>query len=404
MREFPMPRIYIPDQVPQQADAVVIGGGVIGTATAYRLSKSGLKTIVLESRDGLSTFTTAASAECFRAQFTEPALAAIAKESIEVFEHFSEFIGIRDYSIGLRQQGYLFLTDQEQMIPDLKATIDEHHRLGITDSEFLSAAEIRKRFPFVSDKVVAATFRQKDGWLSAHELTQGFAKGCGAEFLLGTTATGIQTDAQGVKAVETDRGSIETRAVINAAGPFAGLVAKMVDLDLPLELIRRQKAYIRTAKVPAHAPFTIDLTNSSYWRPEAGGGLVGWVDPAEPPTPPLKNPRGDYEFPPICLELCSRLSPFWAEVAEKLGKSDVNVSAGQYVYTPDSQPIIGPVDGVPGFYLNCGYWIGVMVSPATGRICAELVTGKMDNTDNPFRLGRFAEGRLTKGSSFLSGH
>jgi sarcosine oxidase, subunit beta len=119
---------------------------------------------------------------------------------------------------------------------------------------------------------------------------------------------------------------------------------------------------------------------------------------------PLENPKGDYEFPLYCLEHCSRLTPFWGEVAAKLKKSDINVSAGQYVYTPDGQPVIGPVEGVKGFYLNCGYWMGVMVSPATGRIGAELATGKMDNKNNPFRLGRFAEPSAKKGSSFLSGH
>ncbi|MBI5580252.1 MAG: FAD-binding oxidoreductase [Deltaproteobacteria bacterium] len=399
-----MRKIYIPDKVNMRADAVVIGGGIIGTATAYWLSKFGLKTVLVEAREGLSTFTTAASAECFRAQFTEPELAAIAKESIEVFENFAAFTGLNDCSIHIRQQGYLFITDEEKAIPDLKAAVEQQHRIGVGDTVFLTGEEVVKNFPYISNAVVGATFRQKDGWLSCHELTQGFAKASTAEFLLKTKAIGIQTDAQGVKAVATDRGVIQTRLVVDAAGPFAGVIGKMVGLDLPLELVRRQKTYIRTPKTPANAPFTIDLVNGSYWRPEAGGGLLGWVDPDEPPTPPLENPKGDYEFPLFCLEHCSRLTPFWAGVAENLKKSDINVSAGQYVYTPDGQPIIGPVEGVNGFYLNCGYWMGVMVSPATGRICAELATGKMGNNNNPFRLGRFAETSAKKGSSFLSGH
>jgi sarcosine oxidase subunit beta len=399
-----MGKIFIPDKIRMRADAVVIGGGIIGTATAYWLSKLGLKTVLVESREGLSTFTTAASAECFRAQFTEPELAAIAIESIAIFENFAEFTGVRDCSINIRQHGYLFVTDEEKMIPDLKAAVEQQHKIGVGDTVFLTGEEVVKKFPYISNAVVAATFRQKDGWLSCHELTQGFAKASTADFLIKTRAIGIQTDAQGVKAVETDRGVIETRRVIDAAGPFAGVIGKMVGLDLPLELVRRQKAYIRTPKAPKDAPFTVDLVNGSYWRPEAGGGLLGWVDPDEPPTPPLENPKGDYEFPLFCLEHCSRLSPFWAEVAEKLKKSDINVSAGQYVYTPDSQPIIGPVEGVKGFYLNCGYWMGVMVSPATGRICAELAAGRMDNKNNPFRLARFAEPAAKKGSSFLSGH
>jgi sarcosine oxidase subunit beta len=399
-----MRKIHIPDKLPAGADAVVIGGGIIGTATAYWLSKFGLRTVVLEAREGLSTFTTAASAECFRAQFTEPELAAIALESIRVFENFAEFTGLAGASIHIRQQGYLFITDQEKRIPELQAAVSQQHAAGVTDTLFLGGDEVRRRFPFVSEAVVAATFRQKDGWLSCHELTQGFAKASTAEFLLKTRATGIRRDARGVQAVETDRGVIATRIAVDAAGPFAGVIGGMVGLELPFELVRRQKAYIRSDRPPADAPFTVDLVNGSYWRPEAGGGLLGWVDPQEPPTPPLENPRGDYEFPLYCLEHCSRLTPFWAEVGETLKKSDINVSAGQYVYTPDGQPVIGPVEGIDGFYLNCGYWMGVMMSPATGRICAELATGRMDNRANPFRLSRFQEPGRPKGASFLSGH
>ncbi|RLB39603.1 MAG: hypothetical protein DRH12_11295 [Deltaproteobacteria bacterium] len=104
------------------------------------------------------------------------------------------------------------------------------------------------------------------------------------------------------------------------------------------------------------------------------------------------------------MDKVSRLTPFFQKVGEGLKKSDINVSAGQYVYTPDSQPLIGPVDDVPGFYVNCGYWIGVMVSPMAGKRIAELITGKMDNRDNPLRPTRYHEGIYLPSGSFLSGH
>ena len=95
-----------------QTNAVVVGGGIVGTATAFWLSKAGLDVVLLEMRDGLSTLTTPASAECFRAQFAEPAMAALAIPSIEMFENFAEVIGIPGYHISIKQQGYLFLTDR----------------------------------------------------------------------------------------------------------------------------------------------------------------------------------------------------------------------------------------------------------------------------------------------------
>ncbi|MBW2096530.1 MAG: FAD-binding oxidoreductase, partial [Deltaproteobacteria bacterium] len=104
------------------------------------------------------------------------------------------------------------------------------------------------------------------------------------------------------------------------------------------------------------------------------------------------------------LDKVCRLTPFFEQVGENLRKKDIKVSAGQYVYTPDNQPLIGPVDEVPGFYLNCGYWIGVMVSPMAGKRTADLITGKMDNKDNLLRLSRYEEGIDMGGGSFLSGH
>ena len=400
-----MRQIYVPETKDRTADAVVVGGGVVGVATAYWLSKAGLKTILLEMREGLSTLTTAASAECFRAQFTEPAMARIAKESIDIFESFGQFIGRPDHDINLRQQGYLFMTDDESSLDDLKAAVEEHHRLGVTDSVFLDRAVVHKKFPFLDQSVVGATFRNRDGWLSCHELTQGLAKASEASFFVRTRVTGVETDSQGISGVATDRGRISTRTLVNAAGPFAGKIGEMTGVELPLEPVRRQKVFISNqAAVPDYAPFTVDLVNGSYWRPEAGGALLGWVDPDEPVTEPMENPLGDWDFPAIVLDKASRLTPFWLEVAEGLKKPDVSVSAGQYVYTPDNQPLIGPVKEVPGLFLNCGYWAGVMLSPIAGKWTADLITGRMDNQDNPLRPSRYEEGIVAEGSSFLSGH
>jgi len=401
-----MGKMFIPtdETFPRTADAVVIGGGIVGVATAFWLSRAGLDTVSVEMRDGLSTLTTPNSVECFRAQFTEPAMSALAVPSIEIYDNFADVIGIPDYDISIRHQGYLFVTDDKEMVDEVKAAVEKHHSLGVTDSEFLTGDEARARFPYLADSIVAATFRQRDGWLSSHEATQGFAKGSSARFLVRTEATDILQDAQGVCGVETTRGSIATRTVVDAAGPFAGVVGRMAGLDLPLEPVRRQKAFIAPKPlIPQDAPMSIDLGNDAYWRPEVGGALIGWVDPDEPVSQPSENLPTDRYFAAFALEKLTRLFPFWEEVAADLKRDDVQVSAGQYVYTPDDQPIIGPVPEVPGFYLNCGYWAGVMLSPAAGKWVADLVTGAMDPRDNPLRLSRYKEGIAVKGDSFLRG-
>lgn len=399
-----MGRIYTPTANDfGNTDAVVIGGGIVGTATAFWLSKAGLDVVLVEMRDGLSTLTTPASAECFRAQFAEPAMAALAIPSIEMFEHFADVIGIPGYSISIKQQGYLFLTDNPETVNDLKENVDQQHELGVTDSEFLERDEILARFPFLSASVLGATFRQRDGWLSCHELTQGFAKGCDARFFINTKAAGIHMDDKGVCGVDTNRGFLQTRTVVNAAGPFAGEVGKMVNLDLPLEPVRRQKVYIETSvTIPQAAPFTINVNNNSYWRPEPGGVIIGWVDSDEPVSQPSETVHTDWEFPAITLDKVKRLTPFFEEIEKTVRQPDMTTSAGFYVYTPDDQPLIGPVPEIPGFYINCGYWAGVMLSPEAGKRIADLVIGTLDPRENPLRPTRFKEGFGKKGKTLMS--
>jgi sarcosine oxidase subunit beta len=399
-----MGKIFTPAESDfNKPDAVVIGGGIVGTATAFWLSRAGLDVVVVEMRDGLSTLTTPASAECFRAQFAEPAMASLAKPSIEMFEHFDEVIGLPGYNISIKQQGYLFLTDDPETVDDLKENVEQQHQLGVTDSELLERDEIMARFPYISMSVLAATFRQRDGWLSCHETTQGFAKGCEARFFINTKTTGIQMDNKGICGVETNRGILQSRIVVNAAGPFAAEIGKMINLDLPLEPVRRQKVYIKTSiKIPQDAPFTVDVNNNSYWRPEPGGVIIGWVDSDEPVSRPTEKVHTDWEFPAIALDKVRRLTPFFGDVEKSVRQPDMNTSAGFYVYTPDDQPLIGPVPEVPGFYVNCGYWAGVMLSPEAGKRISELVIGKLDPMDNPLRPSRFKEGLGKKGKTLMS--
>ena len=401
-----MSRIFVPDaaEMPRTADAVVVGGGIVGVATAFWLSRAGLDTVLVEMRDGLSTLTTPNSIECFRAQFTEPAMAELALPSIAIFENLAEVIGIPGYDVSLRHQGYLFVTDDPATVPDMKASVEQHRRVGVTDSEFLDHDELLRRFPYLSDRAVAATFRQNDGWLSSHEATQGFAKGSSARFLLQTRATSIGLDGQGVCGVETDRGTISTRTVVNAAGPFAGVVCGMAGVELPLEPVRRQKAFISPRpQIPQDAPLTIDVIQDVYWRPETGGAYIAWVDPDEPAGDPREDLPLDWDYPAIVLDKLVRLNPFWDEIAATLKGEEIHPSAGQYVYTPDDQPLIGPVPEVAGFYVNCGYWAGVMLSPEAGRRIARLVTGEMKPEENALRPTRYAEGIVYEGGSFLRG-
>ncbi|MCR4407206.1 MAG: FAD-binding oxidoreductase [Anaerolineae bacterium] len=392
-----MGNIIVPDTqtFPSQAEVVIIGGGVLGAATAFYASQAGLDAVVLEMRDSLGSLTTAASEECFRAQFSEPENVAMMKASIAVFENFAEVIGIPGYDINLHQQGYLFFTADPSGPEKLQAQVAHQRSIGLDDVEFWTGDEVRHHFPWASPLVTAATWRAKDGWLSAHELTYGFAKGSRARFLLRTKVTGLLVDNLGVAGVETNRGTIATRTVVIAAGPFSGKVAQLAGVELPLTLLRRQKFIVAPhPEIPQNGPMTIDLNSGAFWRPEVGGAALGWADALpEQPAEPLEKVPTEWTFPPLVLEEVMKLSPFWEKVAAELKREDVFLSAGQYTITPDHKPILGPYPDVPGLFLNVGYsGHGVMGSPEGSRYVVATITGELRPEDNPFSYERFAHG------------
>jgi sarcosine oxidase subunit beta len=386
-----MARITVPhgDELPRSADIVIVGGGIIGCATAFHATKAGFSVVVVERREGLGTLTTAASEECFRAQFDEPENVRMMLESISVFEHFADVVKVVDCDIHLHQQGYLFLTNGDPEV--LRTRVENQRRMGLADVEYLAGDEVRQRFPYVGPDVTAATWRAKDGWLSAHEMTFGFAKGSAAFFALRTAATGIRLDGQGVAAVTTARGEIATRCAVIAAGPFAGVVASWVGAKLPLANLRRQKTVLgQVPCMPPHAPMTIDNDTGAYWRPEVAGAALGWALP-EPPSEPLELVPTDWTFPAVVLDGAARLVPFWAQVAEKLTRDNVFLSAGQYTCTPDNKPIIGPYFSVPGLYFNLGYaGHGIMASAGGARLLVDLIRNPAADAENAFRYERFA--------------
>ena len=386
------------------ADAVVVGGGIVGSATAFWLSKAGMKVVLVEMRDALSSLTTAASVECFRTQFTEKSMADLAMESVSYFGNFQDVVGLQ-VDIGLTRRGYLFVTDEADMVPDLEGAVARYHELGVNGADFITGSALHDRFPFLAEKAKAATFNAEEGWFSTHESTYGFAKGSSddASFYLKTKVTDIVTDSKGVAAVETDMGTIQTRMVVNCAGPFAAQISKMAGLEMPFKMVRRQKCFIKTdaSLLPEKAPFMVDLINHSYWRPEAGGVLCAWVDPDEPETEPKEDLPTDWDFAAESIHRVSRLNPFFDKIADQIAAADLNVSAGMYVYTPDDKPVIGPCGEIEGLHLNCGYWCGVMMSAGAGKRVADIATGKMDNKDNPLRYSRYEEGAVEKGATFL---
>jgi len=390
-----MGRITIPESsdIPTTADLVVIGGGIVGCATAFWASRAGLNTVLVEKREALCTLTSANSAEGVRCQYDEPENIAMTRASLDVFEHFADVVGLPGYDIAFHQQGYLFVTSAEDGPAALQDRVARQRSYGLADVEYFDGDAARRRFPYLAPIVTAASFRQRDGWVSAHEVTYGFAKGSAARIFLRTEVTGFRMDGQGIAGVETSRGLISARAAVIAAGPFSDQVARLAGVELPVVIERRQKAVVHSALVPQDGAMTIDVDTGAYWHPEPGGAIFGWGEAVpEKPGEPVDHVPADWDYPAIAMEGCMRLNPFWEKIAEACKREDVHASAGQYTITPDAKPILGPLAEVPGLYYNGGYsGHGIHGSPEGGRIVVETVLGRLKPENNPFRRERFGE-------------
>jgi sarcosine oxidase subunit beta len=292
----------------------------------------------------------------------------------------------------MRQQGYLFLTTQEDGLERFWQRVRDQHALGLGDVELLGPDEVQQRFPYVTGDVTAATFRARDGWLSANEAAYGFARASRAALALGVTVTGFRRVGERVSGVETDAGPIDAGAVVLAAGPYTRGLASQLGIDLPLVNLRRHRVTIGGHPlIPQEAPMTIDQDTGAHWRPESGGAALAWAQAHEQPMPAVDHVRPNPEFPFEVLEGVARLCAFWEDVAGSLKASQVHLGAGQYTLTPDDRPVIGKHEELPGLYFNCGYGgHGVMAAPGGGRLLADLLTGRVDEGENPFSHRRLA--------------
>ena len=375
------------------SDVIIIGGGIVGAASAFFCTCAGLKVTLLEKREALGLLTTSASLAAFRAQFAEPENIAMMCESISFFENIRERTGLDDADIGMVQQGYLFCTTNPDVPTRMQKRVAFQREHGLTDVELWNGDETRHHFPFVSGDVVGATYRARDGWLSPNDLTNVYARAAvrdGAQIYYDTYVEEILVGGGVVRGVRTTRDDYNAPLIILAAGPYAKRFAARYEWDLPINLLRRQHAAIKEhALIPHNAPMTIDADTGAHWRPEGRGAILA-VNTDEAPGEPSDDIKSDWEFPALALDAVMRVSPFWEQIAETLRKGDLDVRAGQYDMTPDAKPIIDSHPQVRGLYVHCGYsGHGVMGSAAGARTLADLMTGKMKREDNAFGMDRF---------------
>jgi sarcosine oxidase subunit beta len=384
----------------QTADVVIIGGGIVGSSVAYHLTEAGCKNVlVIERESAQGKGSTGKSMGGVRAQFSTLVNIQMSLYSIPFYASFDERLG---YPAGYRPQGYLFCATSQRHLDYLRTNYEKQVALGLKGVSLISAVDIRSRFPQLrSDDIVGGSFCETDGFVDPYSAMNGFmtcAVEHGAMLWKNTAVTGIQRDPVGIAAVETTRGIVSTRKVVNAAGAWAASVAAMVGIELPVEPLRRMLVPTEPfADFPHSAPMIIDMSNGFHFRPEGLGFLLAWNDPEE--TPGYK-----IDFEPSFIEKILTRAADRVPMFENLAVNPKRAWAGLYEMTPDHHPILGPVPSVGGFFLANGFsGHGVMHAPATGKIVSDLIlTGTTTLIHATLLdLERFAEGRMIEETAVL---
>lgn len=327
-------------------DVIIIGGGIIGCATAFELAKRGITDILLIEKRFLTSGATGRCGAGIRQQWGSELNARIALESTHIFEHLEEYTGYTR-SCGLHQGGYLLVAYTEKEWAQFQENLKVQHKLGI-DSRAVDLKEAKEIVPYLNtDGMFGATFCQKDGHADPFQCTQAYAQGAkrmGVEFLTYTEVTGLQTKAGRIHAVETTNGTFEARTVINCANVHAPELAKMVGEDIPVTSERHQ-ALVTEPVAPLIDCMVMSFHRSYYVQQTPHGSFVMGIGPHEAPS---YNFNSSWQFlEKNCAVMCEALP-----ILRKL--KVVRQWAGQYDLSPDCNPVIDEAAEAKGFYSVCG--------------------------------------------------
>jgi len=382
------------------ADVVIVGGGIVGSSIAYHLTANGCRNVlVIERESAQGKGSTGKSMGGVRAQFSTPVSIQMSLYSIPFYASFEERLG---FPCDYRPQGYLFCATNGSQMSYLRTNHAQQVKMGLKNVRLVQGSDIRDMFPQLrADDIIGGSFCSTDGFVDPYCAMTGFmtwAAGHGATLWKNTVVTGFARDTAGIASVETTRGSIAARKVVNCAGPWAADVAKLAGVVLPVEPLRRMLVPSEPFdEFPHSAPMIVDMSNGFHFRPEGRGFLLAWNDPEE--TIGFKT-----NFDPAFVEKILIRAAHRVPCFANLPVNPKRAWAGLYEMTPDHHPILGEAPGLPGFFLANGFsGHGVMHAPATGKILSDLILGgSTDLIDaSLLSLTRFAEGRLIHETAVL---
>jgi sarcosine oxidase subunit beta len=375
-----------------QADAVVIGAGIIGSAIAYQLNRqSDHRVVILDERPPVGGMSGRTFGQ-IRLHYSNALMLKLAMRGYEVLANWSREVGYGDP--GYVPMGYLLIVVEAQL-KALNRNIELARSLGI-DTRFVGPDEIKALEPAIETGTLAGgAYDPAGGYIDVTRMVLSWLTGAqenGVRLMTGLRAEAIETHNGRVTGVATPQGRIETPLVVNATGPWGRELLAPLGINLPLEARRLDMMYMRQPPNRAQIGCCITDGNSNVViRPDMGRDLLAV---AYPPEMPL---MGDSDGPASARDEEDHLARIAKSFAERLpdfvDAKPIRAVSGTYDITPDWHPILGWAPGIEGLYLAVGFsGHGLKLSPAIGEVVAAMVLGKEPAFDiHPLRFERFAE-------------
>lgn len=384
------------------ADVVIIGGGVVGASVAYHLAARGVgDVLVLERGAGPCAGSTGRATGGFRAQFGTRVNVRLSLLSREKLLRFEEETGVDP---GFRQYGYLFVAGREEELRELISAQTLQHECGLAEAREVDAEEVARLNPALNlEGVAGGVYCPADGFIRPLEILRGYTEAAarlGARFRYGVAVEGARAGGEGkIGTLLTTAGEVSAGAFVNAAGAWAGEVARLLGTEVPVKPLRRQVAVTRPfGLLPEEMPMTVFAADGFHLRVRDGRVLLLWPD--EPRCEDPFDTSVDEEW------LTTVVSKAHARVP-CLRRAEIDRAscwAGLYEMSPDRHALLGRAPGFDDLYLaNGSSGHGIMHAPALGQLLAEIILDGSARTldTHALRPSRFAEGQSNSGPSLL---
>jgi 4-methylaminobutanoate oxidase (formaldehyde-forming) len=381
--------------IPEHAQVVIIGGGIIGCSVAYHLADMGCREVVLLERDQLTSGTTwhAAGLMTTFGSGSETIL-DIRKHSMNLYKRLEQETG---QQTGFNPCGFIEVAADEDRLEEYRR-IAAFNRLHGSEIHELSAAEVGELFPFadVSD-IKGGFYAEHDGRINPVDVTMALAKGArmkGAQIFQNTPVTGVLTRNGTVTGVRTEKGEIRSEFVVNCAGMWARQLGEQNGVVIPNQAAEHYYLITETIEgVTSDLPVLEDPSTHAYYREETGGMMVGLFEPDCAPWK-VEGIPDDFSFgelPPDWDRLTPFLEKAMARVPITMETGIRKFFCGPESFTPDLAPVIGEAPELRNYFVAAGLnSVGIITGGGYGRVLAHwILNGRPDVDVTGFNIDRF---------------